>query len=498
VPLALFLLTFVIVFSKKPAIPHNWIVSVHAYLVLVFGIALYAPVLSIRVTLLLHLGMFFVTAMLCHGELATHRPVASRLTEFYLWMSFGGVLGGAFNALLAPLIFNSNLEYPIAIVMACALRPVLAEGRDGRWPLDIMLPVLVGTVLLAIFMVVPDINANWVSAHRLVSVIVGSIIAIVVFGFSPRPLRFALGMAILLFAMNNVTSSGRPTLVAERNFFGIHTVYLDVSGQFVVLKHGTTIHGAQSIDPKKWRDPLTYFVREGPAGQFFAALQSDPRDLSIGIVGLGAGAMACYRRSNDDLTFYEIDASILSVAQDNRYFHYLNECARDSKTILGDARLSLAREPDNRFDILVVDAFSSDSIPVHLITREAIDLYFRKLDSNGLLLIHISNRYVELEPVLAELSRDAQLTGRIQEFSPVKFDPPAELKIRKAATQEYLIKFRYPSVWVVLAANEKALGKIATDQRWRPLEPKSGVGAWTDDYSNIIKVLRWGTIVNSE
>ena len=267
---------------------------------------------------------------------------------------------------------------------------------------------------------------------------------------------------------------------------------------FVVLKHGTTIHGAQSIDPKKWRDPLTYFVREGPAGQFFAALQSDPRDLSIGIVGLGAGAMACYRRSNDDLTFYEIDASILSVAQDNRYFHYLSECARDSKTILGDARLSLVREADNRFDILVVDAFSSDSIPVHLITREAIDLYFRKLDRNGLLLIHISNRYVELEPVLGELSRDAQLAGRIQEFSPVKFDPTAELKIRKAATQEYLIKFRYPSVWVVLAANEKALGKIATDQRWRPLEPKSGVSAWTDDYSNIIKVLRWGTIVSSE
>jgi hypothetical protein len=398
---------------------------VHAYLVLLFVIALYVPVQSIGITLFMHLGMFFVTAMLCHGELATHRPVASHLTEFYLWMSFGGVLGGGFSALLAPLIFNSNMEYPIAIVMACALRPVLAEGRDGRWPLDIMLPVLVGTVLLAIFMVAPDINANWVSAHRLVSVIVGSIIAIVVFGFSPRPLRFALGMAILLFAMNNVTSSGRPTLVAERNFFGIHTVYLDVSGQFVVLKHGTTIHGAQSIDPKKWRDPLTYFVREGPAGQLFAALHSDPRELSIGIVGLGTGAMACYRRPNDDLTFYEIDASILSVAQDNRYFHYLDECAPDSQTVLGDARLSLAREPDSRFDLLVIDAFSSDSIPVHLITREAIDLYFRKLDNDGVLLIHISNRYVDLEPVLGNLSQESKV------FRPLKSIPPLNLKLKK-------------------------------------------------------------------
>lgn len=497
IPLALFLLTFVIVFSKRPAIPHKWIVSVHAYLVVSFVIALYVPVLSIWVSLLLHLVMFFVTAMLCHGELAKRRPAASHLTEFYLWMSFGGVLGGAFNALLAPSIFNSNLEYPIAIVMACALRPVLAEGRGGRWTLDIILPVLVGTVLLTFFKVTPDVS-EWISDRYAVSVIICSIIAIVVFGFSSRPLRFALGIAVLLFAMNSLTSSERTALVAERNFFGVHKVKPDISDQFVVLKHGTTIHGAQSVDPQKWRDPLTYFVQEGPAGQLFASLRSDPRDLSIGIVGLGTGAMACYRRSNDSLTFYEIDASILSVAQDNRYFHYLDECAPDSQTVLGDARLSLAREPDKRFDLLVIDAFSSDSIPVHLITREAIDLYFRKLDDEGLLLIHISNRYVDLEPVLGNLSQNAQLAGRFQTFSPVKIDPSAELKIAKAATREYLLKFRYPSVWVLLATNEKALGKIATDQRWKPLEPTSRVGLWTDDYSNIIKVLRWGKTVTSD
>ena len=498
IPLALFLLTFVIVFSKRPAIPHKWIVLIHAYLVLLFVIALYVPVLSIRITLFLHLGMFFVTAMLCHGELATHRPVASHLTEFYLWMSFGGVLGGGFNALLAPLIFNTNLEYPIAIVMACALRPVLAEGRRGRWTLDLLLPVLVGAVLLAIFMLAPDIDANWITAHIVVSVIVGSIVAMVVFGFSPRPLRFALGITVLLFAMNNVTSSERPTLVAERNFFGVHTVKHDVSGRFVVLKHGTTIHGAQSVDPQKWRDPLTYFVREGPAGQVFAALHSDPRELSIGIVGLGTGAMACYRRSNDDLTYYEIDASILSVAQDDRYFHYLDQCAPDSQTVLGDARLSLAREPDKRFDLLVIDAFSSDSIPVHLITREAIDLYFRKLDNEGLLLIHISNRYVDLEPVLGDLAQDARLTGRIQTFSPANIDPTTDIEIKKAAAQEYIARFRYPSVWVLLAASENGLGTMATDQRWRPLESRPEVGLWSDDYSNIIRVLRWGTVVTNE
>jgi len=497
IPLALFLSTFVIVFSKKPAIPHKQIVRIHAYLVLMFIIALYVSVLSIWVSLLANLLMFFVTAMLCHGELAKRRPAASHLTEFYLWMSFGGVLGGGFNALLAPLIFNSTVEYPIAIVLACALRPVLTEGRAGRWTLDVILPALVGIVILSFFVGAPDVS-EWINARFPVFVIVCAILAMVVFGFSPRPLRFALGIAVLLFAMNHLTNSERTTLLMERTFFGVYTVSLDDTGQYNILKHGPTTHGAQSTDPQRWREPLTYYVREGPTGQLFAALHSDPRELSIGIVGLGTGAMACYRRANDDLTFFEIDASIVSVAQDNRYFHYLNECAPSSRIVLGDARLSLAREPDKRFDVLVVDAFSSDSIPVHLLTREAINLYFRKLEDEGLLLIHISNRYVDLEPVLGNLSQYAQRTGRIQTFSPEETDSVAELSIEENAAKERSSEHRNASAWVLLAANERALGAIATDQRWRPLRPEPGVGLWTDDYSNIIKVLRWGQTVTSD
>ena len=496
-PLALFLLTFVIVFSKKPAIKHKWIVTIHAYLVLPLVISLYAPLLSIRISMLLHLGVFFVTAMLCHGELAKRRPVPSRLTEFYLWMSLGGVLGGAFNAFLAPLIFNSNLEYPIAIVAACALRPVLAEGRDGRRALDIVLPLLVVAALLALLDGPPYIS-DWITEHDFILMFIVSIAALVVFGFSPRPLRFALGIAGLLIAMNSLTSAERTTLVAQRNFFGVHVVKQSDSGQFVVLQHGTTVHGAQSVDPQMWRDPLTYYTLEGPAGQFFDALHTDPRKLSIGVVGLGTGAIACYRRPHDDLTFFEIDASILTIARDDRYFHYLDECAPNSQTVLGDARLSLARDLDQRFDILVIDAFSSDSIPVHLITLEAIDLYFRRLNDEGLLLIHISNRYVDLEPVLADLAKNAQLAGRIQAFSPVKTDPGAASEIDRATIRPFLSRYRFPSTWVLLAESEQALGKIATDKRWKPLERRPGVGLWTDDYSNIIKVLRWRKKVQSD
>lgn len=498
IPLALFLLTFVIVFSKRPAIKHTWIVSMHAYLCVPFVFVLYVPLLSVRVLLFSHLLVFFATAMLCHGELAKRRPSTIHLTEFYLWMSLGGVLGGAFNALLAPTIFSSNLEYPIAVVLACALRPVLAGKHDsGQWILDVILPLLVGAVLLSFFVAIPDIS-DWIIDHKAVSVTIASVVGMVVFGFSPRPMRFALGIAFLLFAMSNMTSGERTTLIAKRNFFGTHTVKQDGSGQFFVLRHGTTIHGAQSVDPQKWRDQLTYYLPEGPVGQFFSVLHNNPRNLSIGIVGLGAGAMACFRRPNDDMTFYEIDPSILAVALDNRYFHYLDECAPDSQTILGDARLSLSQAPDKQYDLLVIDAFSSDSIPVHLITREAMDLYFRKLENQGLILIHISNRYMDLEPVLANLSQHGHLSGRIQRYFPIKNDPNGDSELARASERERKKQFQYPSIWVLLARNEQALGEIASDPRWSPLIGDQEVGLWTDDYSNILRVMRWRKKVTNQ
>lgn len=496
IPLALFLLTFVIVFSKRPAIKHKWIVSLHAYLLVPFVFILYVPLMSIGVSLFLHLLMFFVAAMLCHGELAKRRPATSHLTEFYLWMSVGGVLGGGFNALAAPLIFNSNLEYPLAIVLACAIRPVIEGSRYGQWKLDIVLPLLVGAAVLALL--VPRDISNWITEHQAVSIIIASVIGLIVFGFSPRPLRFALGVAVLLIGMNGLMGRQETTLLAQRNFFGVHIVKHNDSKQFVVLKHGTTIHGAQSVDPENWREPLGYYVREGPAGQVFSTFLTKPRSLSIGIVGLGAGAMACYRRSNDDLTYYEIDAAILSVALDTQYFHYLDACSPDSPTVLGDARLSLARDARRQFDLLVIDAFSSDSIPVHLITREAIELYFEKLGDEGLLLIHISNRYVDLEPVLGNLAEHAHLASRIQRYSPIRSDPDTDSELDGTTLPEQLARFHYPSEWVLLAKSERALGDIATDQRWSTLATNPRVGLWTDDYSNIIRVLRWKKKVTSD
>ena len=267
------------------------------------------------------------------------------------------------------------------------------------------------------------------------------------------------------------------------------------TGQFVYLKHGSTIHGAQSVEPESWRDPLVFYTREGPVGQLFSSLHTDPGPMRVGVVGLGTGAMACYRRNDDDWVFYEIDASILEVARDERYFHYLAECAGDTPTVLGDARLSLVGEPEKRFDLLVIDAFSSDSIPVNLITREAFELYFGKLADDGLLLIHISNRYLDLEPVLGNMALQVGLVGRIQAHTPGRTGSTKESALElKAAMSRY----RYPSVWAVLARNDRSLGTLAVDSRWRQLSPEPRVGVWTDDYSNIVRVLRWGRTARSD
>lgn len=494
VPLTLYLLTFVIVFSKKPTLPHDWMVKGHAYLVLIFVIALHVVVVSSLLTLLVHLLVFFVTAMVCHGELARRRPTTTHLTEFYLWMSAGGVLGGIFNALLAPVIFSSILEYPIAIVFACAMRPVLAEARDGRWAMDIILPTLLGCAVLAVFYLVPSAEFSTRIAENPLFIVAAVVSSLVVFSFSTRPLRFALGVGVLIIAAGVATNVNSTTLSEKRSFFGVHEVKRDRTGEFNYLQHGTTIHGAQAVDPKFWRDPLAYFTREGPVGQLFAILHAEPRPMQVGIMGMGTGAMACYKQADDDWVFYEIDPLILQVALDDRYFHYLEECAAESPMVLGDARLSLAYEPDKRFDLLVMDAFSSDSIPVNLITREAIDLYFRKLADDGLLLINISNRYLDLEPVLGNLAVDAKLVGRIQRHQPGKTDSAAESALALKAAKA---RFRYPSEFVVLARSEDTLGALATDQRWKPLNVKAKTGIWTDDYSNLVRVLRWTTNIAS-
>jgi spermidine synthase len=243
------------------------------------------------------------------------------------------------------------------------------------------------------------------------------------------------------------------------------------------LQNGTTTHGGQSIYPQFAKEPLTYYHRDGPLGQSFAWLLRKTGDRRVAIVGLGTGTIACYGRPQETWTFYEIDPLIERIALNNTYFTYLRDCPPAKRIVLGDARLSLARAPDSTYDMIILDAFSSDAIPVHLMTREALQLYLRKLAPGGSVVFHISNRYLNLEPVLVGLAQDAKIAGIVGADT--------------AITPTQTASFKMNSKWVVLSRRPQDHALLAIQPGWRVLAPKSDIAIWTDDFSNVFSVFRW-------
>jgi len=381
----------------------------------------------------------------------------------------GGVLGGVFNALVAPLVFDSVAEYPLTVVLACLLAPGARGGGRGQVVRDVALPVVTGGVTAGLI-----VGTEWAGPA---AAPVGSLLALVVpamlcFGFSRRPLRFGLGIGAILLAGTLSTGEQGRVVATRRSFFGVNRVTLDATRGLHLLIHGSTLHGAQSLDPARRREPLGYYDPSGPIGQVFEALGDLP---SVALVGLGAGALACYARPRDEWDFYEIDPLVESIARDPRYFTYLRDCLPDARVVLGDARLSLARA-GRRYDLIVLDAYSSDAIPVHLLTREALQMYLDRLAPVGVLAFHISNQHLDLEPVLADLARDAGLAALIRGDDVT----PAERARGKLASR-----------WAVMARRPDDLGSLVTDARWAPPRAPAGGRVWTDDFSSVLGVLRW-------
>ncbi|HEX2091128.1 MAG TPA: fused MFS/spermidine synthase [Longimicrobiaceae bacterium] len=471
VPLAIYLLTLTLTFARRPPIPHVLMLRLQPSLVVAVAVLIflgfsYNPMLLIP----LHLALLFVTAMVCHGELARRRPPVRWLTEFYLWLSVGGVLGGIFNVLMAPAVFAHLVEYPVAVALACAVRPRPrgAETRSSR-VLDWLLPlgflaVLVPITRSSVF-TAPAIDLKFAGTAALV--------AVVCVWFARSPVRLALGVgAVLLLGVLNDQRGGR-VLLAERTFFGRYTVReVEDAGRFHSLVHGTTLHGAQSLDPAERREPLTYYRRGGPLGQVFASLPRRP-ERRVAVVGLGTGTSAAYGAPGERWTYFEIDPAVVRIARDPRLFTYLADSPSGIRVVLGDARLSLAEVPDRSYDLILLDAFSSDAIPIHLITREALGLYLAKLAPGGVLVFHLSNRYLELEPVLGALARERGLVARVGSAD--------------AADSRY----GSASTWAVLARREEDLGTLLQDPRWVPLPVWPGLRPWTDDFSNLLGVLRF-------
>jgi SAM-dependent methyltransferase len=473
VPLALYLLTFVAAFSgasaRATALANRALPVVVLPLALMMVGRLGGPLALVTP---LHLFAFTAAAMVCHGELARSRPQTGHLTQFYLWIAVGGALGGLFNTLVAPLVFTGIIEYPLVLVLACLLRPGAREPGESRSRLAAAsLPALVGALSAGIVLWA---NQGGVSARLFLAAM--AVPAVVTFSQSRRARRFAASLALMLLAGQFAGDGYGARQHTERTFFGVYRVRVDAStdGGYRYILHGTTLHGLQSLDPSRRDEPLAYYHRGGPAGQAFDALPAASRG-RIAVVGLGAGALAAYAAPLQRWRFYEIDPAVERLARDPRYFTYLGDCGDRCDVVLGDARLSLAAEPDGAYDLIVLDAFSSDAIPVHLVTRDALALYRAKLAEGGALLFHISNRHLALAPILARLAAVHGLVTRVRD------EPAAGVRAGRGTL---------PSEWLVMAASEADLGPLARDSGWTTPTPGAGTPVWTDDFSNVLGALR--------
>jgi multisubunit Na+/H+ antiporter MnhG subunit len=475
-PLAGYLLTFIVAFARRPAIPHDQAIALQPYFVLPVIILFFwggGGGSATFFTIALHFFAFFVTALVCHGELARTRPDPEHLTEFYFLLSLGGVLGGIFNAIVAPVAFTALVEYPLVLLLALFLRPGAGTESVPRPALkDLILPGAVFAVLLFALWRFPD---TFTDADSVMQTTVGIILALIAASAAKRPWQFGLLASAILLAQLLFPIGGRSTeLKAERNFFGIIRVTQEEKPPMMTMYHGTTNHGSQSLEPDRRLIPQTYYFPGSPITQVFQFPVVRRPGAQLSVLGLGTGALACLARSGQTFTYYEIDPAVERMARDTTLFTFMRDCPPDKKVVLGDGRLTLQKMPNASQDLLVMDAFTSDAVPVHLLTREALAMYLTKLKEDGVLVYHISNRYLDLKPVLAGLGADAGLEAFLQEYDAPASNPSA-----------------FGSTWVVMARPGPTAEFIRADRRWQPLKPTGEDRLWTDHYSNIFTALKW-------
>ena len=475
VPLAIYLLTFVAVFRERPWIAHANVVRFVPFAVAPLAVSLIGGEKVFWLTsIALNLVVFALLTLMCHGELYARRPSPRRLTEFYLCTSFGGVIGGGFAGLLAPQIFNGNYEYPILIALALLCMPGLVTG-GSRKALTEAAPWLVASAALALVWYVTRFQPS--ATLELPFQVLLALLAAAMLFQRQRPMRF-FGLVILSFSVTALWRPGIAPIETARSFFGVHKVAEVNDGRARLLYHGTTIHGAQRLrndDGTPVSGPLlpqTYYYPGGPFAEAIGAVRAARGSLNhVAVVGLGTGTLACHSKGNEHWTFFEIDPEVIRIARDPRRFEFLSRCAPESPVIAGDARLTLEASAD-RYDLIVLDAFSSDTIPVHLLTREAVAGYLSKLSPHGVLLLHISNRHLDLTPVVAKVAQSLGLAAFVRE---------------DRSAGDLLTTLKADARLVVLTRDAADAGSVAGN--WMPLRPDQSSALWTDDYSNILGVM---------
>ncbi|HEX3146719.1 MAG TPA: fused MFS/spermidine synthase [Gemmataceae bacterium] len=568
IPLSLYLITFIIVFAKSTPPQVHLLVTLMmpvAVLLLVFlhvsenvsGTLLRIPV---KGQLALEIGTFFLVALACHGELARTRPEPKYLTQFYLTMSIGGMVGGLLNALVAPIVFTFISEYPISLIGACFLLPPLSKllnpnlpGEPRRLSIwDLILPLLFFAATRYLSAWYPDVLdlSRWlidkinldVPARTIATILALGIPTLCCYFMVERPLRFGACVAALwigtyfTFVVNDRKESGADRTIYTRSYFGTLKLEKEVQYKdqdeektaFRRLIHGTTVHGVQHLDRSVivdgqvrridyenaitqalWlagangpmdalglayisephfefpgREPLSYYHRSGPVGLMFEVVrnrETEGKRTDVACIGLGTGSLSAYGRPGQNMTFFEIDSKVRHLVESPEYFTYIDRAKKQGTNIeflMGDARLTL-EQTDRKWGLMLVDAFSSDAIPAHLLTKEAVELYFSRLTDDGILALHISNRYLDLEPVVEKIADKLQVSALVMHDY-----------VREEIGQRDM-SGKLSATWIVVARKPEVLAAFAADKqrRWGRLRSEQKVGLWTDDYTPIKSVL---------
>lgn len=466
-PLALYLASLIIVFLPSGPLWLKYCKTILPFVSL--GLLSLVNVGPMWTLLALHLGVFFIAAIVCHGELAGLRPSPQRLTDFYLCMVFGGALGGLFNALGAPLLFNRVHEYPLALLLACATAvwlPSNPEKQDWKKAASGAAAILAGAGFLLYRSTHPGILIGPALAVVIPLVLIGAWA-----GLHRQRLLLGLVFAAVLILKSAWTGKEEQVLYSGRSFFGIHRITADLKGEAIFFYHGRVSHGLQYREPWLRRRPAWYYDPAGPMGGIFELIRRMPLSPAVAVVGLGPGAISAYARPKEKWDLYEIDPAVARIAQDKNLFTYLHDSPAEKRIILGDARMTMAAAPDHGYKAIIIDAFGSDAVPVHLLTREAVALYLSKLTPDGLLIFHVSNAYLDLLQPVGDL-------GRSHGLAVIAAQDPG-------GSSDGIPRPR--SRWVLMSRNAKALAELAPPSMDKT--PKGRV--WTDDYSDLFSAVRW-------
>lgn len=478
VPLALYLLSFIIVFAREQrgdgaesAMP-----AAYALLLVVLTMGNTCP---IGFRILAHLAAFFVMCLALHGRVAASRPGPARLTLFYLVLSTGGALGGMFNSLVAPRLFSTLAEYPIALALSALFAASIDCGSpppvSWRWWMG---PVGAGAGILGMWLT----GCLGVDPSGLTLIQALGVTAFLLWLARHQPVFWGIAFAVWTGCVLAPSAEGKDVLYRGRSFYGVFRVVASEEGRVHLLEHGNIHHGGQIRSSGKEYYPLFYYSRESPVGQVFRELRIGRRAKRVAVVGLGTGGLAAYGRPWQQFTFYEIDPLIIRIARDPALFTYLRDSPARCRIVAGDARLMLGAAADASYDLIVLDAYSSDAIPLHLLTREAITLYLRKLAPGGLLLFHVSNRYLDLEPVLGAISASLGLS-----VLAARYDPGDDEQLHYEQDARYV----FSSKWVLLARSVPDFGGLARLRPWNHAVAGSAGAAWTDDWSSLLYAWRF-------